>query len=184
MDAVTTPFTVKIDQQEKKPWEFTGYTVTRIRRGKKIAVPLKVESTTGYMKTADYSLSGYEGSFLIERKSAQDLIKTISCHRDRFKRELKRMSMVPYSYVIVEENWDDVLRTCRDTCKYNPVSLDSTILSMQLRYPTQWLFRPSRRTAAKTAYKLMDLFWRKYRHEPFRTVDIETGRPRNKEQRS
>lgn len=115
----------------------------------------------GTLKTGDYSIQGFEDQITVERKSPEDLIKTISHGRERFIRELQRMEALDRAFVIVEAEWGPTLKMCRDFTGFNPRSLDSSILSWQLKYPgVQWIWRPDKFCAAKTCWKIFDLFWR------------------------
>ena len=145
------------DTREQSPWIFEGLT----QRKNKQDIPLAVEVVVDTLQTGDYSIRGHEHRITIERKSSHDLIGTVSHDRDRFVRELERMAEMPHSFVVVESEWQSVLLDCWTTTNYNPKSLDSSILAWQLKYPTQWLFRPNKFSAMKTAYKIFDLYYRK-----------------------
>lgn len=148
-----------MDTREQVPWKFESLTTKQ--RGEE--VPVVVEVLRQTLKQGDYSIEGHESDFAIERKSCDDLIRTIASGRQRFEKELGRMAAYRFACVIVEADWADTLQHCQIASGYNPVSLDSTILTFMMRYNNvHWIWRPDRYTAAKTAFKLMDLYWRKY----------------------
>ena len=150
-------WTLAIDTREQTPWLFEGIT----KRIDKENVPVVIPTDVVTLKTGDYSIVGFEDRICIERKSAKDLIQTVAHSRDRFERELRRMQAMEFSAVIVEEEWREVLTICAATTGYNPISLDNSILAWQQRFRgTHWLWRPTRNTAAKTAYKVLDRFYR------------------------
>lgn len=148
------PFQIVIDTREQAPFSFEG-----LELGKH-STPMKVETVRHKLDTGDYSIVGYENRICIERKSISDLVSTIFHDRDRFIQELKRMQHMDFSAIMVEADWKDVLYYCALQTQANPVSLDNTIIAWQCRYKTQWFFRPSRYTAMKTTWKLLDRYYR------------------------
>ncbi len=64
--------TIIIDTREQTPFTFAG--------------PARVAG----LKTADYTIEGYEDIVGLERKSLDDLIACLSSQRERFERELLR----------------------------------------------------------------------------------------------
>lgn len=152
-------FTVLIDTREKRPYSFRGIT-TNIR-GQQVSVCTQTQKV--YLETGDYSLAGHENGIIVERKSVPDIVQTVAQHRDRFVRELDRLSEIEHSFILVEGEWAEVQLWCSRNSMLSPRALDSSILTWSMRYRPQWLFRPSRATAQKTCYKLIDLYWRKFR---------------------
>jgi hypothetical protein len=65
------------------------------------------------MKTADYTLKGYEHLFCVERKgSVQEFVQNITQKEKwvRFKDELQRMEDFSAAYIVCEFTLDDVMR--------------------------------------------------------------------------
>lgn len=54
------------------------------------------------LKTGDYSAIGYEDKVSVERKSLSDLLGCIGHGRDRFERELCRLSRIRYRALVIE----------------------------------------------------------------------------------
>ena len=155
-----SPFTVVIDTREQRPWSFADITIAHRNR----QVPIEIPVVRQGLATGDYSIQGREDVLSIERKSIDDLLKTLTRCRKRFERELTRMQKLTYSAVVVEAEWAEVMDECRQRGKPSPQSIDSTILSFTDKYPaTHWFFRPGRWSAAKTAYKIMQMV---DRHHP------------------
>lgn len=154
----TADFTIITDSREQNPWLFTGLT----KRKNYIDYPLTVPTRSQTLSTGDYSILGLESAITIERKSASDLVSTITAHRERFERELTRMQEMDFSAVIVEATWQYTQSYCHISTDMNPAALDASILTFQMRYPrTHWYYRPSRFYAMKTAYKLFDIYLRR-----------------------
>jgi ERCC4-type nuclease len=153
---ISCPFTVVIDSREQTPWLFEGLT----KRRNHVDVSIIVKTATRGLKTGDYSILGMENEIAIERKSVPDIIGTITRGRQRFERELERMTELKFSAVIVEGDWQTVMKHTLKNTQMNPASIDSTIIAWQMRYATQWVFRPTRFTAMKTAWKFLDRYYR------------------------
>jgi len=136
---------ILFDTREKLPWTFEGCTCTVERR----------KLTTG-----DYALADYESCIVIERKSAADLIRSVTHGRKRFLRMMERLAEVAWSAVVVEMEWSLLLPYCERTTNVSPASLDGTMTALMLRYPkTHWVFRPTRETAERAAYLAMRRYW-------------------------
>ena len=58
-------------------------------------------SIIGTLPTADYSVSGLEEDFAVERKSLPDLFGSLTSGRDRFRRELQRLLAYPFRRLLV-----------------------------------------------------------------------------------
>ena len=153
----TPPFQIVADQREKKIWDFAGIT----RRIKKRDVPVEINVVLKHLKTGDYSIEGMEDVIAIERKSVRDLVQTVSQHRERFKRELERLSELKHGIVLIEGDWRAALLECRDKTSFSPKALDSLMIRWQLSFPNvAWVWRPNRFCAAKTCWKFFDLFYK------------------------
>lgn len=149
---VEFPGTILIDTREQLPLQFSGLSIGRDQR--QWIIPAERAS----LKSGDYSLRGYERSIAIERKSAADGVQTFFRGRRRFERELERLSHYEFSAILIECEWKALLEHAFYCTKANPVSVDSSIIAWMMRYPTRWVFRPCRYTAAKTVAKIFDRF--------------------------
>ena len=97
-DLFVCPFVVSQDSREQAPWAFQGIVVERrlwiIRR--RVAT----------LQTGDYSIAGCEDRLVIERKSAADLVGSVTAGNARFRREHERMQAIVtaggFACVIVE----------------------------------------------------------------------------------
>lgn len=93
---MSLPFTVVIDSREQLPYDF-GPGVPTVRKA---------------LKTGDYSIEGFEDVFAVERKSLNDLLKSITWDRRRFKQEIHRGNDLGRFTVVIEAdkqtilNWD------------------------------------------------------------------------------
>ena len=71
--------------------------------------PLKVNIKRKSLKTGDYSLEGFEHLVSVERKNPDDFVKTLIPPKKRFRKELQRLTEMPYSCIVVEANLEDIL---------------------------------------------------------------------------
>jgi len=85
------------DTREQKPLDFTPYAQCGI----------SVERRR--LRTGDYSVAGYEPFVLIERKSLQDLVGTLTRDRERFMREIyDRAPFYAVRHLVVEAAWQEI----------------------------------------------------------------------------
>lgn len=85
-------FTIVVDTREQEPYEFPCNTISH-----------KLEA-------GDYSVEGFESRIVVERKSLQDFVSTVVHQRDRFVRELVRLSAHHHACVVVEADMTFLLR--------------------------------------------------------------------------
>lgn len=144
-------FTIIIDTQER----------TRIHRGYTFDIikPAPPTIIRG-LKTGDYSLEGYEDRITIERKSKTDLYGSIGNGRDRFEREMDRMSSFEFAAVVVEAEWGDIIKNPPTRSGLKPVSVLATVIAWMQRYNVHWITCPNRIFAEKTTYRLLDRWYR------------------------
>ena len=104
-DVRLSPFTVVIDGREKAAWRFTGLRADAKDGGRELVVP----TVWDHLETGDYSVQGFESKVCAERKSLQDLYGTLSAHRDRFARELERMTEFDQAAIVIEASLEEVV---------------------------------------------------------------------------
>jgi hypothetical protein len=88
----------------------------------------------------------------------------LSIGRERFERELQRLSdEVYWSAVIVETDWEG-LQTPPEFSRMNPKSIEGMILAFMIRFPKiHWLFLPGRHEAERVCFKLLERHWKDWR---------------------
>ncbi len=91
----TRPIIV-IDTREQEPYAFHPERAAVVRRA---------------LRAGDYSLEGCEERVAVERKSLDDLVRTVIRERERFRRELVALSGYEAACVVVEAGLPDVLGT-------------------------------------------------------------------------
>lgn len=83
------PFEIVIDTREQRPLPFKPDQPCR----------------RATLKTGDYSISGFEDCFTVERKSLPDLVQTLTRGRARFVNELERMKPYKFKGLVIEVPW-------------------------------------------------------------------------------
>lgn len=171
-----SPFVVAVDTREQAPWTFQGLTIEK----QQLVVPRSVRT----LKTGDYSIVGLEGELVIERKSAADLIGSITVGNERFRREHERMADVVrfgksvsveqgkldtafeggFACVIVE---GCLSRICDELDaesgrRVTSESILGAVASWPAKYRVPWYFAGDRRMAERLAYKIMLRWWKEH----------------------
>ena len=84
---------ILIDSREQQPFTFGGQIATQ----------------KAALQTGDYSILGLESEVSVERKSLQDLIGSLGKGRDRFDRELDRLSKFHTRALVCEGSWAELI---------------------------------------------------------------------------
>jgi hypothetical protein len=112
------------------------------------------------LATGDYSIQGHESSIAIERKSLSDLYGTLGGGRERFERELARLSKMKVAHVVVESDWTTALREPPDRTKLAPKSVFRSINAWEQEFPTiHWQFMGTRELAEHKTFRILERFW-------------------------
>lgn len=159
--SVRCPFRVLIDQREKRPFDFA-----RLRAdARQHYAPLIVESRTCHLPTGDYTIDGMESRVAVERKSADDLFATLGQHRERFERELERLSTMEFAAVVIEAEWSEILGAPPIRSELNPKTVIRSVMAWQVRWPRiAWWTVPGREVAEHVTFRLLDRFFKE--HQP------------------
>lgn len=142
------------DTREQAPYSFAGLACDAIDGGG----PLTVPTIRGTLACGDYSLDGFAG-VAVERKSLADLYGTIGQGRDRFERELERLSKLDFAAVVIEATWEEVCAEPPPHTQLPPKTVFRSILAWSVRYPkVHWLPCGPRRLAEVTTFRLLEKY--------------------------
>ena len=142
------------DTREQTPYTFTC-----------ITPPPLVEVAT--LSAGDYSLKGLTDQIAVERKSLADTFGTFGQGRERFERELSRLSQMRFAAVMIEAPWEQIILHPPRRSKLNPKTVHASIVAWQIRYETIHFWTcPNRVFAERTTYRLLKRFW----------DDLQTGK--------
>ena len=139
---------VVIDTREQRPFEF----------------PAEVNTMVGTLATGDYSVQGWTPFISVERKSWADLYSCFTgTNRERFERELARLSDMRYPAVVVEASHGDLWKpyiyrvgggkTRRS--QVPPLVAQKSIIAWSWRYRIPFYFCQDRERAMKWTLLLL-----------------------------
>lgn len=156
---IVCPFTVAVDSREQAPWHFRSIRADARDNN----APLIVRTERKTLKTGDYSIVGHEHQIAIERKEKGDCFHCMGADRERFEKQVQRLSELPFGYVIVEADWLSIWGG-HPNSQLKPKVIHRTVISWQLRYRSvHWFLCPTRAFAESTAFRILESFHRKIR---------------------
>ena len=139
-------FHIIVDSREQQPWPFDH-----------------MEKSVSKLDTGDYSLQGLEELFCIERKgSVSEFANNIT--EKRFKDVVERLSKIPYAFLLLEFDLEDVLiypvgstvpKKMWDKIRIGPKFILKHINELQILYNVKVLFCGDASNAEKMALSLM-----------------------------
>lgn len=112
------------------------------------------------LKVGDYSLKGFESQITIERKSLIDAYGTFGRGRQRFQRELENMVLFQFAAVIIEADWDTIVRRPPARSKLDPKAVVASIAAWSQRFKVHFWTCPNREFAERWTYRLLERFWK------------------------
>lgn len=96
-----TDYVVIRDKREKVGY---GWTFTKSKYFDRKRPPRCIDMELGTLTTGDYTLQGYEDIVTIERKDGFVELWNNYGHRERFEKEMDRMSSFKYAYILIESS--------------------------------------------------------------------------------
>jgi ERCC4-type nuclease len=158
---IACPFAVLVDRREQRPFSFAGLTADA-RQGRRPVLVTLVPATLG---AGDYSLAAdgqdYGNRVAIERKSLADLYGTLGQHRGRFEQELARLQRLDFAAVVVEADWNTIIRAPPERSRLRPKVVYRSVLTWMQRYPkVHWVMCPGRQFAEVTTFRLLERWWK------------------------
>ena len=166
-------FTVVVDTREQAPWKFKNIKgdksdSVRVKtplgpKPSRLVVPTLIVSTTRKaMKTGDYSIEGLEDRVAIERKSLEDLFGCVGGDRNRFEKQLSRLNEMEFGAMVIEADWQRVLRGLPQS-QLKPKTVLRSVIAWQMNYfpNIHWWFAPGVRLAELFSFRMLDRFWKK-----------------------
>jgi len=156
-DLFVCPFVVLRDTREQAPWQFSGIVIE-----KRLWV---IQHEVKGLKTGDYTIKGMEELLCVERKSASDLVGSITSGNARFRREHERMAEIVlsggFACVVIEGSLSAICEEL-DNDDSRRVTGDMVIgaaASWPQKYGVHWYFGGDRRYAELLAFRIMWKFW-------------------------
>lgn len=140
-------FTIIIDSREQYP-----YTFQNIK-------PEPPKTIVKGLPTGDYSIDGLQEKICIERKSLADLFGSVGTGRQRFEREMQRMSEFDYAALIIESPLAGIFSNPPSRSSMNPKSVFRTLLSWSIKYNVCVWPAWNREAGEKITYLLLKNFY-------------------------
>jgi ERCC4-type nuclease len=107
------------------------------------------------LPTADYSLPGFEDRAGIERKELGDLVGCLmGSNRERFERELRRLSSYELKAVVVEASMRDVADGLYRS-EMKPHAVLQSVFAFQVRFAVPFIWCGDRAGAEYTTFWLL-----------------------------
>lgn len=137
-----------IDTREQNPFLFNCY-------------PCDIISDT--LHTGDYSIEGAEDLCAVERKTLSDLVGCMTSGRNRFEKELERMTGYESAAVVVEEPLQNITAGTYWS-KFSPISFYQSVLSFSFRYRVPFFFGHDRGHAEWICFNCLRHFFNKKKY--------------------
>ena len=107
-----------------------------------------IEVSRQALPAGDYSIVGYEKDVAVERKSLPDFISSVIQNRERFEREMEKLSRYSAACVVIEADLKDVVDHKYRSCAHPNAVLGSTT-ALYIDYGVPFLFCSSREFAGR-----------------------------------
>lgn len=142
------PFTIIIDSREPV---HTRYPFTNL-------YPTEIAC----LKTGDYSIKGYEDVITVERKTKSDAYQSFghSKNRERFIKELERMTLLERACIIIECSFTEFLIPPEFVQKINGKSMINSLISWYIKYNVPFFFTENRRYSQAFVIRFFEKFWK------------------------
>ena len=144
---MTSDFTIVIDNREQKP-----YTFQNIK-------PEPPQTITQGLKTGDYSIMGLENKICIERKEKSDLFNSMGKNRDRFKKEIIRMSEFDYAGLVIETSLAGIFTNPPSRSQMSSKAVFRSLISFSIKQGVHVWPMWSRESAEKATYLILKRYW-------------------------
>ncbi len=129
----------------------------------------KVNVKRKSLKTGDYSLEGFEELVSVERKNPDDFVKTLIPPKKRFQKELQRLTVMPYSCIVVETNLEDILLG-KYQSNANPLSVFNMANSIITDWKIPIYYCSTRQIACRFTEEYLVRVWNQLTNKKIREV--------------
>lgn len=145
-----------VDSREQKEWKFSkDHTLWR--------APLH---------TGDYTLLNWEDLVTIDRKELSDIVGCmLKANRQRFIKELKRMSRYPFAAVVIEADLSEIYKG-NYRSKISPESVIGSLTKWAIKYGVHVYYASNRTYASKLCVKILSHFAKNYIEQHERMIGV------------
>lgn len=137
-------------------------------------LPLWSSAKVKKLDVGDYSISGYEERFAIERKSGADFCQTLTKGHERFKKELERARNYDFFAIVVEEPYSNIVKNQWIGSIYSKVKGAQVVAianTLRVKYNIHIIFCSSR-VAAKTEIKGLMSSYLRVKHAENKKINV------------
>jgi len=111
--------TIITDSRENTPFTFEGEDVENERRG---------------LDVGDYTLAGFENRIVIERKTLNDYLSSITHTRKAFERELRQLRAFDVPILMIETTWPELSLGMYGAREVHPSAALSSLMAFSMYY--------------------------------------------------
>jgi DNA excision repair protein ERCC-4 len=151
------PARILVDTREQAPYSFRGLFADAADgcTAAGLRLPLLVPTARVALPAGDYAVEGFQTRCAVERKSLADLYSTLSQGRDRFRREVERLSGMEFAAVVVEASLARILSDPPPHSDMRPRAVVRTMISWAVRYGVHFLTCEDRGLAEIMTFRLL-----------------------------
>jgi len=131
---------IAVDTREQQPYRFKQFSPPLVR-------------TT--LQTGDYSVIGFENMIAVERKNPADFIQSIGRSRERFFDEIGRLSLVPYSIVVVESTIIRMMTSWFNRTGLSESQVTGAIVAIVSKFRTPVIMTETKASSEEFVYKYL-----------------------------
>ncbi len=158
-----TDLVIAVDTREQQPYRFPRQEVVTLQTG-------------------DYSIIGLEDQVAVERKTKEDAFSSLGRDRDRFEREVGRLSRFNYAAIVIESSLQYFLQRPAFSCM-NPKAALNSLIAWSVRYRINVFFAGDRRHGSALTRRILEMYFKsqevKYGYHNCRKMeDLQTGSDR------
>ena len=133
---------IVVDDREKLPYSFPAMDVEQTR-----------------LDVGDYSIKGFDDVFAVERKSLDDLARSVGTDRKRFEAEIERAQSLDNFAVVIEATKTDAYKG-RYYSKIHPNAVMGTVKKWPLKYGRlDFVWASDREGAKQETLRLLDKWY-------------------------
>ena len=137
---------ILIDTREQMPLPIRGY-----------------PTETATLPIGDYSVRGFgtweNPAFIVERKTLDDLVASVTSGRERFLREVEKLRQFRFAAIVIEAYESEILRWDYES-KATPQSIVQSLAAIQVRAGIHIIWAMNADGAVKTVKSLAHQFCR------------------------
>jgi len=142
INSIETAPTILVDSREQRPLDIRTYPTKTVK-----------------LEYGDYSIEGHEDRFLVERKTKDDLLASLTTNRARFLRAMEGLKLADFAAVVVECDKAEIERGDYRSHAI-PHSIIASLRALQVRHGIHVIWAGSHEGAAREVEGLVRQYLR------------------------